>query len=134
MRLGVDNIFQANSSAFLISGWLLDPDEHVQSVRLRRGQSEMRLDDRWTRLERSDVTDAFTDEPLFKSMLDRETHPHGFIVFAGGLGGRWCGPATPGVDAQGFPPGLSPADTRAASAASGGAPPDQVHRSRKLGG
>ncbi|MDW9957778.1 hypothetical protein GOB20_08055 [Sinorhizobium meliloti] len=92
VRLGVDNIFQANSSAFLISGWLLDPDEHVQSVRLRRGQSEMRLDDRWTRLERSDVTDAFTDEPLFKSMLDRETHPHGFMVFAGGLGADGAAP------------------------------------------
>nr|WP_307968442.1 hypothetical protein [Sinorhizobium medicae] len=86
VRLGVDNIFQANSGAFLISGWLLDPDGHVQSVRLRRGSTDMRLDDRWTRLERSDVTDAFSDEPLFKSMLDQDTHPHGFIVFASGLG------------------------------------------------
>ncbi|WP_027997695.1 hypothetical protein [Sinorhizobium arboris] len=92
VRLGVDNIFQANSGAFLISGWLLDPDGHVQSVRLRHGRTEVRLDDRWTRLERSDVTDAFTEEPLFKSMLDRDTHPHGFIVFASGLGSDGMAP------------------------------------------
>ncbi|THK36149.1 hypothetical protein EHS39_21315 [Ensifer sp. MPMI2T] len=86
VRMGIDLAFQASGGAFLISGWLLDPEAHVQSVKLCGDRAAARLDDRWTRIERSDVTDAFTDEPLFRSAFGHGTHSHGFIVFASGLG------------------------------------------------
>ncbi|MCA1366828.1 hypothetical protein I6F15_05365 [Bradyrhizobium sp. BRP14] len=86
VRMGIDNAFQVDGGALLISGWLLDPDGHVQRVKLCSGRAEMRLDDRWTRLDRSDVTGAFTDEPTFRSTLGRESNGHGFIVFTKALG------------------------------------------------
>jgi hypothetical protein len=81
VRMGIDNAFQVHGGSLLISGWLLDPDGHVQSVKLCGGRAEARLDDCWTRLDRSDVTGAFTDEPMFRNTLARETNGHGFIVF-----------------------------------------------------
>lgn len=87
VRMGIDHAFEVNGGGFLISGWLLDPDGHVQSVKLCRESAQARLDACWTRLERSDVTDAFTDEPMFRSALERGDQSHGFVVFVNGLGG-----------------------------------------------
>ncbi|NRP75284.1 hypothetical protein ILFOPFJJ_06207 [Ensifer psoraleae] len=92
VRLGIDTLFQENGGGFLMTGWMLDADGHVQSVKLRRGRAEARLDDCWTRLDRSDVTDAFTDEPMFKSALEGDSHSHGFIVYANSLGGDAAAP------------------------------------------
>lgn len=92
VRMGIDAAFQANGGAFLISGWLLDPEAHVQSVKLCGQGTEVRLDDRWTRLERSDVSHAFTDEPMFQSAFGHGIHSHGFVVFAGGPGGDSAAP------------------------------------------
>ncbi|MDK1374713.1 MULTISPECIES: hypothetical protein [unclassified Sinorhizobium] len=84
VRMGIDSAFQVSRGAFLISGWLLDPEAHVQSVKLCGERAATRLDDHWSRLERSDVTDAFTDEPAFRSAFGHGSHPHGFIAFASG--------------------------------------------------
>ncbi|MCA1449864.1 hypothetical protein I6F26_25230 [Ensifer sp. IC3342] len=92
VRMGIDIAFEAIGGAFLISGWLLDPETHVQSVKLCGQRVEARLDDRWTRLERSDVTDAFAEEPAFRSAFGHGIHSHGFIVFASGLGGDSAAP------------------------------------------
>ncbi|NRQ16346.1 hypothetical protein [Ensifer sesbaniae] len=92
VRLGVDSLYQGDEGAFLISGWMLDPDDHVQSVRLRRGRAEARLDGTWTRTERLDVEDAFADRPEFKSAISGHRRSHGFIAFADGLVGD---PAAP---------------------------------------
>ncbi|MCA1440026.1 hypothetical protein I6F07_07260 [Ensifer sp. IC4062] len=86
VRMGIDSAFEAAGGAFLISGWLLDPEAHVQSVKLCGQRAAVPLHDRWTRLERADVTDAFTDEPMFRSAFGYAIHSHGFIAFAGGLG------------------------------------------------
>ncbi|MBP1884580.1 hypothetical protein [Sinorhizobium mexicanum] len=86
VRMGIDSAFQVSGGAFLISGWLLDPEAHVQSVKLCSGRAATRLDDNWSRLERSDVTDAFTDEPAFRSAFDHDSPPHGFIAFVSGPG------------------------------------------------
>lgn len=92
VRLGVDALYQGNDGAFLISGWLLDPDDHVQSVRLRRQRAEARLDETWTRTERLDVEDAFVDRPEFKSAISGHRRSHGFIGFVDGLAGDVSAP------------------------------------------
>ena len=82
VRMGVDDIFQVDDSGFLVSGWLLDPNGHVESVKLRRHTAAARLDDRWTRLDRTDVVDAFADHPVFSRAFGHGGHRHGFVVHA----------------------------------------------------
>jgi hypothetical protein len=82
VRMGVDDIFQVDGAGFLVSGWLLDPNGHVQSVKLRRHTNETRLDESWSRLERSDVTDAFADHPAFSRAFAHGSHKHGFVAHA----------------------------------------------------
>lgn len=87
VRLGVDSLFQGDDGSFLISGWLLDPDDHVQSVCLRRQGAEARLEGSWTRTERLDVEEAFADRPDFKNAFEGHRRTHGFVGFVGELGG-----------------------------------------------
>ncbi|WP_332690629.1 hypothetical protein, partial [Devosia sp.] len=82
VRMGVDDVFQVDGAGFLVSGWLLDPNGHVQSVKLRRHTSKTRLDESWSRLERSDVTDAFADHPAFSRAFGDGGHRHGFVAHA----------------------------------------------------
>lgn len=82
VRMGVDDVFQVDGAGFLVSGWLLDPNHHVQSVKLRRHTHETRLDESWSRLERSDVTDAFVDHPAFSRAFGDGSHRHGFVAQA----------------------------------------------------
>ncbi|OCP03369.1 MULTISPECIES: hypothetical protein [unclassified Ensifer] len=88
VRLGVDTLYQGDDGAYLISGWLLDPDNHVESVRLRRQRADARLDDGWTRTERLDVEEAFIDRPEFKSAVSGHRRSHGFIGLVPALGGE----------------------------------------------
>lgn len=92
VRLGIDALYQGDGGAFLISGWMLDPDDHVESVRLRRGRAEARLDGTWTRTERLDVEDAFVDRPEFNNAISGHRRSHGFIAFADGLAGDLSAP------------------------------------------
>lgn len=82
VRMGVDDVFQVDGSGFLVSGWLLDPNGHVQSVKLRRLNGEARLDESWSRIDRSDVTDAFADHPAFSRAFGDGGHRHGFVAHA----------------------------------------------------
>ena len=82
VRIGVDDVFQVDGAGFLVSGWLLDPNGHVQNVKLRRHTGATRLDENWSRLERSDVTDAFADHPAFSRAFGDGGHRHGFIAHA----------------------------------------------------
>jgi len=82
VRMGVDRVFQVDGAGFLVSGWLLDPDSHVQSVKLRRYNGEARLDDSWSRYDRTDVTDAFADHPAFSRAFDLGGYRHGFVSHA----------------------------------------------------
>ena len=81
VRMGTDNTFEADGN-LLVSGWLYDPDDHVVAVRLRRGDASTRVDERWTRLDRPDVTDSFNDQQHLVSRLRSEQHAHGFISHA----------------------------------------------------
>ncbi|WP_431322881.1 hypothetical protein [Rhizobium sp. YTU87027] len=82
VRMGIDNIFEADGGKLLACGWLYDPDAHVAAVRLRRRNGAARLDERWTRLDRPDVTDSFNEEQHFAPSIQGEQRAHGFIVHA----------------------------------------------------
>ncbi|OWZ91558.1 hypothetical protein B9J07_21080 [Sinorhizobium sp. LM21] len=88
VRLGVDALYQGEDGAFLISGWLLDAEGHVETVRLCRQGGGARLDAGWTRTERSDVEEAFVDRPEFKSAISGHRRSHGFIGQIEALGGE----------------------------------------------
>lgn len=82
VRMGLDNAFETEEGNILVSGWLYDPDHHVSAVRLRRREAAARLDERWTRLDRPDVTDSFDDQSGFAPGLRGGQHAHGFVVHA----------------------------------------------------
>ncbi|MCV9961837.1 hypothetical protein OIU34_07965 [Pararhizobium sp. BT-229] len=82
VRMGIDNIFEADGGNLLVSGWLYDPDGHVATVRLRRRNAAVRLDECWTRFDRPDVTDSFNEQQPFAPSLRGEQHTHGFITQA----------------------------------------------------
>ena len=92
VRMGIDNVFRVEGSGMLISGWLLDPDNHVDSVKLRRHRGEIQLDTSWTRIDRPDVTREFDSQPPFNAGLDPNRHAHGFVVFAHELNGDSTSP------------------------------------------
>ncbi|MCR4266993.1 glycosyltransferase family 2 protein [Nitratireductor sp. ZSWI3] len=81
VRMGIDAAFDTGE-ALLVSGWMLDPDRHVEAVKLRGQGADARLDEHWTRLDRRDVSDAFAGEPRFAGALDQAHHLHGFVGFA----------------------------------------------------
>ncbi len=67
VRIGIDNVFRVEGSGLLVAGWLLDPDSHVEGVKLRRHRGEIQIDTTWTRIDRPDVTREFDNQP--RSML-----------------------------------------------------------------
>ena len=79
VRLGVDVAVRMSGGAMLIAGWLLDPKDRVQTVRLRSGTEAIVISDDWTRLERADVAGAYANDPLFHS-LAASTKPCGFLA------------------------------------------------------
>jgi hypothetical protein len=82
VRMGIDTTFEADGENLLICGWLYDPEGHVATVTLRRRHAMARLDERWTRFDRPDVTDSINDQQHFSSNLRGEQHAHGFIAQA----------------------------------------------------
>lgn len=88
VRMDVDRILETDDGDMLISGWLLDPESHVASVRLRRPGAAARLDDKWTRLDRIDVSQSFADQPAFRTSIDSDDQAHGFVVHARLSGGN----------------------------------------------
>ncbi|MHC8491212.1 hypothetical protein ACTU44_00715 [Thalassospira sp. SM2505] len=80
VRIGIDFSLLIEGSGVLISGWMLDPDRAVENVFLRVNGEVVRIDDRWTRQSRADVTSAFANDPMF-SGLNPARNNHGFLVF-----------------------------------------------------
>lgn len=80
IRLGIDFSLMIEGSGVLVSGWMLDPDRSVKTAFLRVGGEAIRIDDRWTRQSRPDVTEAFINDPMFTG-LNPARSSHGFLVF-----------------------------------------------------
>ncbi len=87
VRMGIDDAYESDGGNVLISGWLLDPDGHVETVNLRRRGTAVRLDEHWTRLERPDVSDSFSDQSQFIAALRGRQQASGFVVHAKLSGG-----------------------------------------------
>lgn len=82
VRMGIDSIFEADAGNLLISGWLYDPDGHVATVKLRRRNAAIRLDEHWTRFDRPDVADSFNDQTHLVPGLRGDQRAHGFVAHA----------------------------------------------------
>ncbi|WP_084539874.1 hypothetical protein [Azorhizobium doebereinerae] len=87
VRLGIDFALMVDGGGVLVSGWLVDCEEHVRGVSLKVGKSGARIDEGWTRQPRPDVTRAFLSDPLFAA-LDPNRHAHGFLAFAPRVAGH----------------------------------------------
>ena len=81
VRMAIDHALRIEQGGLLISGWLLDPDHRIGSIKLRRRQASVDLEPVWTRLDRPDVTRAFDGKVPFLSQLDPDRHGHGFVAF-----------------------------------------------------
>ncbi|NVD42678.1 hypothetical protein HT585_27785 [Ensifer sp. HO-A22] len=88
VRMDLDRVFETDGGDMLISGWLLDPENHVTAVKLRRSGTEARLDEMWTRLDRADVSQSFADQPAFRSSINSDDQAHGFVAHAKLSGGK----------------------------------------------
>lgn len=81
----IDRILGTPAGGLFVSGWLLDPLDQVAQVALRsdRGMA-VPLHDRWHRLDRPDLNQAFGPDPRFAGLLDPRERLHGFTctVFA----------------------------------------------------
>ena len=82
VRMGVDSLFEAEDGNLLASGWLYDPDDHVAMVKLRRHNAAARLDEGWTRFDRPDVSDSFSEQQPLALRLAAGQHDHGFVAQA----------------------------------------------------
>jgi hypothetical protein len=82
LRIAYDIALHAEGSGIFVSGWLLDPTRLAATVALRSTAGfQARLDDRWTRLPRRDVSDGYAGDPLFAGRLKADDVRHGFLAF-----------------------------------------------------
>jgi hypothetical protein len=80
VRLGIDVAVHVPGAGILIAGWLLDPKDRVEAVRLRAGSQIVVISNDWTRLTRTDVAGAYANDPLFRN-LTANTKLSGFLAF-----------------------------------------------------
>ena len=80
-RAAKDLLLVVPGVGFLLAGWLLDPASRVTRVLLKSDRRfYARLDERWVRRHRPDVSEGFADHPLFAGRLAAGDHLHGFVV------------------------------------------------------
>lgn len=85
VRAAVD-LAVATPEGTLVVGWMLDPCGQVASVSLRAtGGGGRRIDDRWCRVARADVSQGFAEDPLFAGHIMAGADDHGFIAFVPGM-------------------------------------------------
>ena len=80
VRMAIDLAARIPSVGWYLTGWLLDPANLVSAVVLRgRDGLAERIDERWTRVRREDVSNGFRSDPLFQGLFTSDLH--GFTVF-----------------------------------------------------
>ena len=83
VRVAKDLLLAVPGVGFLVAGWLLDPAARVSRVLLKSDRRfYARLDQRWARRQRPDVSQGFADHPLFAGRVAAGDHLHGFVVLA----------------------------------------------------
>lgn len=86
VRIGVDFCAATHCGNIVISGWLLNPEDHAEAVHLRAGERSSRLDKIWTTQNRPDVSETFEDLSPFVGAATGSDR-HGFLAFVPELGG-----------------------------------------------
>jgi|GEM_PF-4575423 len=75
----IDRILGTPSGGLFVSGWLLDPLDHVAQVVLMSTRGlHVPLQDRWHRADRPDLNKAFGTDPRFAGLIDPRERLHGF--------------------------------------------------------
>ena len=81
VRAAVDLAVLQPGVGYYLTGWVLDPAGRLSGVTLRDGSGAgHRLDPRWTRVLRPDVTSGFREDRRFEGLLG-QGDLHGFTVF-----------------------------------------------------
>jgi GT2 family glycosyltransferase len=77
IHLEIDEVCLVEGNGALITGWMIDPSNNVESVRLRAGRKRSEnLRDRWMFIARPDVRESF------QSRYDLPSNRVGFLAYA----------------------------------------------------
>ncbi|HYM33354.1 MAG TPA: hypothetical protein VEU47_18795 [Candidatus Cybelea sp.] len=80
VRMAIDLAAHVKGAGWYVTGWLLDPMNQVAAVSIHGSdRSAERIDRRWTRVVRADVSAGFAADPLFQGRIGHDKH--GFTVF-----------------------------------------------------
>lgn len=79
VRMAIDLVVRVPQVGWYLTGWMLDPAKLVAEVTLRGQGVAERLDTRWTRVPRDDVSAGFRGDALFQGLIADDLH--GFTVF-----------------------------------------------------
>lgn len=81
VRAALDTAVWVPGEGIYVVGWMLDPERRVVSVNFGTASGRRtRIDDRWTRIQRPDVSEGFAADALFSGCLNPFDHDHGFLV------------------------------------------------------
>ena len=87
IRAGKDLLLPMPGVGYLFTGWLLDPETGVERVLLKSDEGfYARLDQRWVRRPRPDVSDGFAAQPAVHGP-DLDDRSHARLHRAGGVRG-----------------------------------------------
>jgi O-antigen biosynthesis protein len=82
VRAAVDTACWVAGEGVFLTGWLLDPEQRVTAVSCgAAGGWRSRIDQRWTRSRRPDVSQGFTQDELFAGRFRPFDDDHGFLAF-----------------------------------------------------
>jgi hypothetical protein len=91
VRLAFDLAAQVPGDGVFLAGWMLDPESQVEAIHVGgTNGTRARIDQRWTRTPRPDVSQGYAADPLFAGRLRPGDDAHGFLVFVP------CADAQPG--------------------------------------
>jgi hypothetical protein len=81
VRVGLDTAVRVPGAGTLVTGWVLDPDNHVSAITLKGIGLSARIDLDWCRTNRRDVSDAFAKDAAFAGKILPGQDAHGFLAF-----------------------------------------------------
>jgi len=82
IRAAIDHALWIADAGVFIAGWILDPTDSVEAVTLNGSAGFARpVSDGWARLDRTDVSVGYAEEPAFADSSSVAGHDHGFLAF-----------------------------------------------------
>lgn len=81
VRAAIDLAVGTSGSGVFLTGWLLDPERRVATVRLRNSTGfSQRIDESWHRTDRPDVSAGYGADPFFAGRILPGDDAHGFLA------------------------------------------------------